>query len=178
MINIKSINIDIITLVGMMGSGKTNCGKILAKKLNFMFFDIDNIIETEENLLINEIFETYGEKYFRSIEEKTIFESVDKCLKQNIRAIISLGGGGFESKKTRNFLLKNSRVIWLDASVDVLIDRVGKAKNRPMIQGEINNTIKKLLDERIKNYQQSHLKINTNHSSFDAICDKIIIGIS
>ena len=66
-------NIKIITLVGMMGSGKTSCGNELAKKLGIRFVDIDTIIELEENLKISEIFKKFGEEYFRLIEEKVIF---------------------------------------------------------------------------------------------------------
>ena len=82
-------NIKIITLVGMMGSGKTSCGNELAKKLGISFVDIDSIIELEENLKITEIFKKFGEKYFRSIEEKVIFLKVSEYLRQNVKAIIS-----------------------------------------------------------------------------------------
>ena len=110
-------NIKLITLVGMMGSGKTSCGSVLAKKLGISFIDIDTIIELEENLKISEIFKKFGEKHFRLIEEKVIFLKVSEYLRQNVKAIISLGGGGFESKKTREFLLNNSKVIWLNADI-------------------------------------------------------------
>ena len=94
-------NIKLITLIGMMGSGKTSCGNVLAKKLGVSFIDIDTIIETEANLKISEIFNKYGEKYFRSIEEKIIYSKINQYLNQNLKAIISLGGGGFESKNQK-----------------------------------------------------------------------------
>ena len=68
-----SNNIKLITLIGMMGSGKTTCGSFLAKKLEISFIDIDSIIELEENLKISKIFNKFGEKYFRLIEEKVVF---------------------------------------------------------------------------------------------------------
>ena len=161
-----------------MGSGKTSCGSVLAKKLGISFLDIDSIIELEENLKISEIFKKFGEKHFRLWEEKVIFLKVNEHLKQNINAVISLGGGGFESKKTREFLLNNSKVIWLNTDIKVLKKRVGKASNRPMIKGNIENNIEMLLNKRIKNYQKAHLKINTDNLSINDLCDKIIEDIS
>ena len=175
--SITNNNFKIITLIGMMGSGKTSCGNELAKKLGISFVDIDSIIESEENLKITEIFKKFGEKHFRLIEEKVIFLKVSEYLRQNIKAIISLGGGGFESKKTREFLLNNSKVIWLNSDIKVLSKRVGKAFNRPMIKGNVETNIEMLLNKRIKNYQKSHLKINTDDLSINKICDKIIKGI-
>ena len=147
-------NIKLITLIGMMGSGKTSCGNVLAKKLGVSFIDIDTIIETEANLKINQY------------------------LKQNLKAIISLGGGGFESKKTRKFLLNNTKVIWLNTDIKILSKRVGNAFNRPMIKGNIETNIQMLLNKRIKNYQKSHIKINTENLSINDLCNKIIKGIS
>ena len=176
--SIISNNFNLITLIGMMGSGKTSCGIILAKKLKVSFIDIDSIIELEEKLKINEIFDRFGEQYFRSIEEKFIFFKIRECLKHNMKAIISLGGGGFESKKTRKFLLKNSKVIWLNTDIKILNKRVGNALNRPMIKGNVETNLEMLLNKRIKNYQKSHLKINTDNHSINDLCDKIIKGIS
>ena len=176
--NIINNNIKLITLVGMMGSGKTSCGNELSKKLGISFVDIDEIIEFEENLKISEIFDKFGEKYFRLIEEKVIFLKVSEYLRRNVKAIISLGGGGFESEKTRKFLLNNTKVIWLNSDIKVLSKRVGKAFNRPMIKGDIETNIQILLEKRIKNYKKSHLKINTDNLSINNLCDKIIQGIS
>ena len=176
--SVVSNNLNLITLIGMMGSGKTSCGIILAKKLGVDFIDIDSIIELEEKLEISQIFDQFGERYFRSIEEKLTLLKVNECLKQNIKAIISLGGGGFESKKTREFLLNNSKVIWLNTDIKILSKRVGNAFNRPMIKGNIELNIEILLNKRIKNYQKSHLKVETYNLSINDLCDEIIKGIS
>ena len=176
--SITNNNFKIITLIGMMGSGKTSCGNELAKKLSISFVDIDSIIELEENLKISEIFKKFGEEYFRGKEEKVIFSKVNEYLRKNIQAIISLGGGGFESKKTRKFLLNNTKVIWLNTDIKILSKRVGNAFNRPMIKGNIETNIQMLLNKRIKNYQKSHIKINTDNLSINDLCDKIIKGIS
>ena len=171
-------NIKLITLIGMMGSGKTSCGSELAKKLNIDFIDIDTIIESKENLKISEIFNRFGEKYFRLTEEKVINLKINECLKQNLKAVISLGGGGFESEKTKKLLLNNTKVIWLNTDIKILSKRVGNAFDRPMIKGNIETNLKMLLNKRIKNYQKSHLTISTENLSIKNLCDRIIKGIS
>ena len=175
--SVKTNNIKLITLIGMMGSGKSSCGSILAKKLARKFLDIDSIIEIEENLEISKIFDKYGENYFRLLEEKMIFLTLNKYIKENRQAVISLGGGGFESERTRKFLLNNSKVIWLDTDIKILKERIGNAYNRPMIKGNVGTNIEILLNKRIKNYQKSHIKINTDNLSINDVCDKIIKGI-
>ena len=162
----------------MMGSGKTSCGNALAKKIGFNFIDIDNIIEREEKLKINEIFDKFGEKYFRFLEEKMTFFEINNCMRNNIKTIVSLGGGGFENKKIRKFLLDNSKVIWLSTDIKILTKRVGNAFNRPMIRGNVKINLEMILNKRIKNYRKSHLKINTDGLSINDLCDKIIKGIS
>ena len=164
---------NLIILIGMMGSGKSKCGKILAKKLNFNFFDIDDLIEKHENSKINTIFNLHGEKYFRSIEKEIIFNKVRDCLKKRNKSVISLGGGAFENNETRKFLLKNSTIVWLYANIETLISRVGDANNRPMLKGDVKSTFETLVNKRNKNYQKSHLKIMTDNRSFQEICDII-----
>ena len=91
-----------ITLCGMMGSGKSAIGKILANKLNYNFIDVDKIIVNEAKKTINEIFEEDGEKYFRDLEEKITIETLE-----NKDAVVSLGGGAIINKKIRNSIKKN-----------------------------------------------------------------------
>lgn len=168
---------NLITLIGMMGSGKTTCGRALAKKIGAKFVDIDTVIEKEENLKISEIFSKFGEKYFRNIEEKIISFEINNFIKHNVKAIVSLGGGAFENKKTRKLLLGNTKVIWLNADIKILKNRVGNAFDRPMIKGNVETKIEMLLNKRIRNYKKSHFKIDTNGLSINDLCDKIIKGI-
>ena len=98
-----------LVLVGMMASGKTTLGKIIAKKQNLKFIDTDLNIEKINSMTIREIFEKKGEKFFRIEEEKETLKS----LKKN-NCVISLGGGAFMNKKIRESVLKNSISIWLE----------------------------------------------------------------
>ena len=173
-INIKH---DIITLVGMMGSGKSKCGHLLAKILNYKFYDIDKVIELEQNLKINEIFKKFGEPYFRDIEEITITQKVNKILKSNLKAVLSLGGGGFDSKNTRKQLLDSTKVIWLDAPLKILAKRIGSGKNRPMLSNDILENLEVLQKKREAFYQKAHLKVFTHDKSLINVCDEVIKGI-
>ena len=109
-----------LTLTGMMGVGKSTIGKILAKKLNYNFIDVDKIIEAKEGISINLIFKNKSENYFRKIEtEITLSE-----LKNN--SVISLGGGAFINDAIRKNTKKFSISFWLDVQVDELIKRLKK----------------------------------------------------
>ena len=91
-----------LVLVGMMGSGKSTIGKIIAKKTGQKFFDIDMLIEKELNLKITDIFKIKGEKFFRKIEEKMTLNKLK--LTNNI---IALGGGAFLNDHVRIKILEN-----------------------------------------------------------------------
>ena len=168
---------NIIALVGLMGSGKSKCGSLLANILNYKFFDIDKIIETEQDLKINEIFKKFGENYFREIEEKTILIKVQQILINKESAILSLGGGAFDSYITRKQLLDNTKVVWLDAPLNTLAKRIGKGENRPMLNNNIMESLKTLRIKRKIFYKNAHLKVLTNDKSLKEICDEVIEGI-
>lgn len=147
-----------ICLTGMMGSGKTTVATMLAADKHIEVIDIDSIIEQKENAKISEIFATKGEDYFRKIEQQTIMS----CFKpENI--VISLGGGAFENENIREFLLKNSIVIYLKASPTVILERIKNDTSRPLLHGKMNTeTITELLNKREKNYLSAHKTIITD----------------
>ena len=130
-----------ISLCGMMGSGKSAIGKILANKLDYNFVDVDKMIEINAKKTIKKIFEEDGEKYFRELEEKITIRNLE-----HKRAIISLGGGAIINKKIRNSIKKNSYNIYLNVDVDILTKRLQYSKTRPIIykknlKKELNNLI-------------------------------------
>ena len=105
-----------IVLIGMMGSGKSSIGKILSKKLDLTFIDIDQKIEETEDCKISEIFTKYGEKYFRKIEEKISLKFLS-----SENSVISLGGGGFINTSIRKMCKKNCLSFWLDWKNETII---------------------------------------------------------
>ena len=176
MLNFQEINphYDKVTLIGMMGTGKSKFGRLVANILKFSFYDIDHLIEKRFKMTIKELFQKHGELFFRQIEKKTIKDLILKINKNNEKVIISLGGGGFDNKDTRKLLLKNTNVIWLNTPINVLVERVGNGYKRPMIKGNTRNSIEKLLKKREKFYNLCHYHLNTNKLSQNQVTEKII----
>ena len=180
MLNFKVIKpyYERVTLIGMMGTGKSKFGRQIANILKFNFYDVDHMIEKEFNMTIKKIFQRHGEFYFRRIEKKTISDLILKINRKKEKAIISLGGGGFDNENTRELLLKNTNVIWLNTPLDVLVQRVGDGSKRPMIKGRTKESIKKLLKIRTKYYSLCHNQIDTDKLNQNQITEKLIHVIS
>ena len=159
-----------IILTGMMGAGKTTVAKILAKKLNIKSIDIDSLIEQNEGEKISEIFSEKGEEYFRKIEKNTIDNIFTR---ENL--VISLGGGALENNETREFLLTNSNVIYLQTSPEIIFERIKSNTERPLLCGNMSvEKISEILEKREKNYQTATYKITTDNKTPDQIAEEII----
>ena len=142
-----------ISLCGMMGSGKSAIGKILANKLNFNFIDVDKMIEIDAKKTIKKIFEEDGEEYFRDLEEKITIN----ILRQK-KTIVSLGGGAIINKKIRNSIKKNSYNIYLNVDLDILIKRLQNSKTRPLIyKKNLKKELIHLINIREKFYREADL---------------------
>ena len=180
MLNFQEINphYNKVTLIGMMGTGKSKFGRLVANILKFSFYDIDHLIEKKFKMTIKELFQKHGELFFRQIEKKTIKDLILKINKNNEKVIISLGGGGFDNKDTRKLLLKNTNVIWLNTPINVLVERVGNGYKRPMIKGNTRDSIVQLLEKRTKFYSLCHNEVNTNGLSQNQVTEKLIDLIS
>ena len=158
-----------LVLLGMMGVGKTAVGKLLAKKLNFQFFDIDQIIENESKLKIKEIFEQKGEKYFREKEE---IISLNYIKKNN--CVISLGGGAFINKNIRQKVMEKSKSFWLTTSTLILKSRLKLNNKRPLINNIGIDNIDNLINERNKFYSLANHKIDCEKLTLNEISNIII----
>tara|TARA_B100001540_G_scaffold316678_1_gene347196 strand:+ start:1192 stop:1704 length:513 start_codon:yes stop_codon:yes gene_type:complete len=158
-----------IVLLGMMGAGKSTIGRLLSNKINLDFFDIDKIIEKEENSKITDIFKNNGEDYFRKIEEEVCL----KILKLN-KKIIALGGGSFLNSKIREKIQNNHLSFWLTWNTSTIIGRIKKSKNRPLLKNMTEEDINRLFVNRKKIYEKAHFKINCENLSKNEIINKII----
>ena len=158
-----------LVLIGMMSSGKSTIGGLLAKKLNFKFFDIDKIIENETKMKITEIFKIKGENFFRNLEEKTTVKLLNFS-----NAVISLGGGGFVNEIIRKETNTKSKTFWLDWNLDTLISRIRKRNNRPVALALNNNELKNLIIKRSKYYSKAKYKINCQKLTRPEIIKKIL----
>ena len=144
-----------ITLCGMMGSGKSAVGKILANKLNYNFIDVDKMIEIDAKKTIKKIFEEDGEMYFRDLEEKITIDTLE-----NKETIVSLGGGAIINKKIRNSIKKNSYNIYLNVDINILTKRLQFSKTRPLIhKKDLKTELINLISKRKKFYQKADLII-------------------
>lgn len=119
-----------ITLVGLMGAGKSSIGKRLALRLGLPFADADTEIEIAAGLSIPEIFERFGEAHFRDGERRVIARLIDGNPK-----VIATGGGAFMNDETRSLILARTHAVWLKAEVSTLVDRVRRRGGRPLLAG-------------------------------------------
>ncbi len=161
-----------LTLTGMMGVGKSTIGKILAKKLNYEFVDIDKIIEAKEGNSINFIFKNKSESYFRQIENDITLTELKKD-----NSVISLGGGAFLNNSIRKITKKLSTSFWLDVPIDVLIKRLKKNRNRKrplLFKKNIGETIKKIYFDRKKIYNEADHRVRCNKLKSYEIAAKIL----
>ena len=159
-----------LVLLGMMGSGKSTIGLSLSKRLNTNFFDIDKIIEREQNMKVNEIFEKKGEKFFRSLEEK-----ITLSVLKSKNSIISLGGGSWLNEKIRKETNINNNVsFWLNWDTSIILERIKKNNKRPLIKNLNDSEIVKLILKRSKIYAKANYKIDCNRLTKDKIIKKIL----
>ncbi|MFL2820409.1 MAG: shikimate kinase [Alphaproteobacteria bacterium] len=159
-----------ISLTGMMGSGKTNIGKLLAKKINLPFYDSDEDIEDKLNLKISEIFEKYGESWFREQEEKICIDILQKE-----KFVLALGGGAITNIGIRDSIAKNSLLIYLKTDENILFERLKNDKSRPLLKGtNLKKQINSILEDREKLYSESDIIIENNVNDIEAVVEEII----
>lgn len=140
----------------MPGSGKSYFGKQLAEHLSWPFFDLDHEIEIKEEKTIHSIFTSEGEDYFRRSEAETL-----RGLSRDHKTmILSTGGGTPCFHEGINYMNENGITVFLETSLDVLIERLSNKTHRPLIQGEVEKNVTDLLAKRMKYYQQARITID------------------
>jgi shikimate kinase len=148
-----------VVLIGMMGVGKTSVGRRLASLLQLPFVDADEEIESAAQMAIPEIFERFGEDYFRDGERRVIARLIDG---PGTRAVIATGGGAFVNPQTRALILERAIAVWLDSDVETLLDRVGRKDNRPLLkQGDPREILTRLKAEREVSYAQAPIHVQS-----------------
>ena len=164
-----------IVLVGMMGVGKSSVGKRLAAAIGCPFVDADEAIEESAQMEISEIFQTYGESYFRDGERRVIarlLEDNDGC------GVIATGGGAFCNEETRALILNGAIAVWLDSDLDILVERTGRKDNRPLLRdGNPREVLGRLRTEREPFYRQAPIHVTSGNGPHMRAVSSILKGI-
>lgn len=160
-----------VVLVGMMGSGKTAIGRVLAERLNVNYVDSDAEIETAANATISEIFERSGEPFFRDREAEVIGR-----LLQSDPCILSTGGGAYLAERNRAAISEHGIAVWLDADLDLLWDRVRHKDTRPLLRtANPRATLAAIFKERGPIYAQADLRAHADPAfSIDEMTDHVL----
>ena len=159
-----------IIITGFMGTGKSVVAKELARKLKMEFIDMDRIVEERHGMSISNIFDRYGERYFRAQENKLVKE-----LSRKENMVIATGGGTLLSSDNARILNQRGQIICLYADSQAIYNRVKRKNDRPLLNGEnILDKINHLLKERKKIYDNIKWKIDTTNFTIREVVDKII----
>jgi shikimate kinase len=159
-----------IVLVGMMGAGKSTIGRRLSARLRLPFLDADTEIEAAAGMSIPDIFETHGEPHFRDGEARVIARLLDGG-----PAVIATGGGAFMREETRGRIRSKAASIWLKADADIIMRRVKRRVDRPLLQTtDPAMTVARLIEEREPVYQHADLTIWSRDVPHEKIVDECI----
>lgn len=159
-----------VALVGMMGAGKSSVGRRLAARLGVAFKDADSEIELAAGCSIAEIFDRFGEDAFRDGERKVIAR-----LLADPPHVLATGGGAFIDPATHARLKESAVTVWIRAPVDVLLTRVQRRDNRPLLRGgDPRGTLEKLLGERTPVYAQADITVESDDGPHSVAVDQII----
>lgn len=157
-----------VVLIGMMGAGKSTIGRRMAARLRLPFLDADTEIETAAGMSIPDIFETHGEPHFRDGEARVIARLLDSG-----PAVIATGGGAFMREETRGRIRDKAVSIWLKADAEVIMKRVRRRSDRPLLQNaDPEGTVGRLLGEREPVYATADLTILSRDVPHDKIVDE------
>jgi shikimate kinase len=168
---VRHLGTRVLVLVGMMGAGKSSIGRRIANKLNLRFVDADAEIEAAHaGLTIPEIFTRYGEPYFRDGEVRVIARLLDGG-----PSVLATGGGAFMREETRQRIRDKGISMWLRADPDVIMRRVRRRSDRPLLQTEDPAaTIQQLVDERYPTYALADMTVLSRDIPHERIVDECL----
>ncbi len=159
-----------IVLVGLMGAGKSSIGRRLAEKLDVPFVDADHEIEIAADKTIPEIFKDHGEAYFREGERRVISRLIE-----NGAQVLSTGGGAFVNEETRQGIQARGISVWLKADLSLLMKRVMKRADRPLLQtGDPEAVMQKLMDQRYPIYATADVTVESRDVQHTQMVNEVI----
>jgi shikimate kinase len=163
-----------IALVGLMGAGKTSIGRRLAQRLGLPFIDADAEVETAAGTTIEEIFQRHGEAAFRDGERRVIARLLDQPTH-----VLATGGGAFMDPSTRALLKARSITVWLRADLELMLSRVGRRGNRPLLKaGDPRAVLQQLIAERYPLYVEADITVDSIDGPPDATLDGVLTKLA
>ena len=162
-----------IVLVGLMGSGKSAIGRRLAARIGTEFIDADNEIEKAAGLSINDIFEVHGEQAFRDGERRVIARILSGPVH-----VLATGGGAFMDAETRKLVKQRGISVWLRAEFDVLLRRVSRRNNRPLLKGDNKEEVLRgLIEARYPTYGGADITVQSQDGPHDETVNEVIAAL-
>lgn len=163
-----------VVLVGLMGAGKSTIGRRLASRLGLGFIDADTEIEKAADMTIPEIFAKHGEAYFRAGEVRV----VARILEQGPQ-VLATGGGAYMNAESRANIRARGVSVWLNAELDVLLRRVKRRADRPLLKsGDPEGVLKRLIAERYPVYAEADLTVMSRETNHDEIVDEVLAALA
>ncbi len=159
-----------IVLVGLMGAGKSSIGRRLAQRLDLPFIDADKEIEVAAGCTIEEIFERFGEAAFRDGERRVILRLLDQP-----PHVLATGGGAFMDSAVRARVREVAISVWLHADIELLLKRVSRRSNRPLLKGDDPRAVlARLIDQRYPIYAEADIRIDSADAPPEQTVQKVI----
>jgi shikimate kinase len=163
-----------IALVGLMGAGKTSIGRRLAQRLGLPFIDADAEVEAAAGTTIEEIFQRHGEAAFRDGERRVIARLLDQPTH-----VLATGGGAFMDPSTRALLKARSITVWLRADLDLMLSRVGRRNNRPLLKaGDPKTVLQQLMTERDPIYAEADITVDSIDGPPEATLEYVLMRLA
>ena len=166
---IKELRGRSIFLIGMMGSGKSSTGPVLAEILKYKYVDLDVLIEKLTKKTIDKVFSEEGEEYFRDLETQ--------CLQEIIKlpSVVVSTGGGVVLKKENWGILRQGIIVWLDINKEIVLNRLNSKDNiRPLLKGNIERKYEEIFQTRKDIYAQADLRVKINNEGVKNVAEKIL----
>jgi len=163
-----------VTLVGLMGAGKSAIGRRLAARLGVPFADADHEIEAAAGCSIEDIFDHYGEPAFRDVERRVIARLLERPVH-----VLATGGGAFMDPETRAPIAAQAYSLWLRADLDLLVARTARRNNRPLLKGtDRRATLARLIELRYPIYAEADMTIDSRDGPPEAIVDLAVQALA